>query len=758
MSDPEDRTGLEVAVVGLAGRFPGARDVAELWRNLLAGVDLVAELTVDEVVARGVDPALAREERYVKAAAEIAGADLFDADFFEIPPREAELIDPQHRVYLECCAEALEDAGIDPSRDRRPVGVFGGSSVPTYVLRNVLASRADLSAMSGLLGSDKDHLTTLVSWKLDLSGPSFAVQAACSTSLVAIHLAAQSLLNGECDAALAGGVSILFPQGAGYLWTEGGIFSPDGRCRSFEARGAGTIFGSGAGVVVLKRLDDAIADGDRIRAVIKGSAVSNDGASRSGYTVPSAAGQARAIRAAQLVAEVPPGTIGFVEAHGTGTQIGDPIEFAALAETFAGVPAGQVALGAVKSNVGHLNSASGVASFIKAVLAVESGEIPGTLHFERPNPQIPLAGSPFFVNSGTVPFPAAAGPRRAAVSAYGMGGTNAHAILEEAPAAPASGPSRARQVLTLSAKTATAAAALAGDLARHLEAHPELPLADVAYSSALGRRDHFHRRAVVAGSCGEAAAALAAGAGEGVFAAATAGGPVHFLFPGQGSQHVGMAAGLYAAEPIFRAEIDSSAEILREELPRDLREVLFAPPAERAEAEALLERTEWAQPALFAVEHALANLWAAWGIEPQGMLGHGLGEYVAACLAGVFAPADALRLVALRGRLMASLPPGAMLEPFEHAVAAVERKPPALPFVSGLTGRPITAEEVADPAYWARHLRGTVRFADGLAALAADGPAIYLEVGPGNALGTLARRHPALAAAPILATLRHPKD
>ena len=834
MSGEGTRTGLEVAVVGLAGRFPGAEDVQGFWRNLIAGVSSVVDLSPEDLISRGADPARVADPRWVKAAAEIAGADLFDARFFDVAPREAELLDPQHRLFLEACWSALEDAGIDPSRDRRPIGVFAGSSISTYFFRNVLPSGVDLGALGGLLGADKDHLPTLVSWKLDLSGPSFAIQSACSTSLVAVHVAAQSLLNGECDAALAGGVSIAFPQNEGYAWNEGGIFSRDGRCRSFDERGEGTMFGSGLGVVVLKRLDDALADGDRIRAVIKGSAVTNDAGARLGYTAPSAAGQAKVIRAAQLLAEVEPETIGFVEGHGTATPLGDPIEVAALSETFGRGRRATTALGSVKSNIGHLNAAAGVAGLIKAVLAVEHGEVPPTLHFERPNREIDLASGPFFVNTAPAPFPAREGaPRRAAVSSFGMGGTNAHAILEQAPPPPPSGSSREFSIVALSAKSPAALDAATERLAAHRAEHPDVALADVAFTLALGRKAFAHRRAVVLDGAGDFAAASA---GSGSFTASAALADerqVFFLFPGQGAQYLGMGEELYDSEPVFRAEIDRAAAHLSAGGGIDLRDVMFVrgrSGEERARAEALLSRTEWTQVALFAVETALARLWLSWGVVPAGMIGHSVGELVAAHLAGVFSFDDALSLVALRGRLMQSMPEGAMLavpraeswvagrlaefpaleiaavnapesvvvagpaaeierfalavsgdlpdgletrllhtshafhtaamEPilgeFERAVAAIERRVPERPFVSNRTGRPIEPAEATDPAYWAAHLRHAVRFSDGLRSLAELGDAIYLEVGPGNSLGTLARRLPVPGA--VLASLRHPKE
>ncbi|HEV7506854.1 MAG TPA: non-ribosomal peptide synthase/polyketide synthase [Thermoanaerobaculia bacterium] len=829
-----ERNGLEIAIVGLAGRFPGARDLRELWANLRDGVESIRRFSDEELVAAGVPREVLADPRYVKAGTVIEGADLLDAEFFSLTPREAEIIDPQHRLFLECAWEALEAAGYDSESYRRPIGVYAGVSFSTYVLLNVWSNRDRIAFLGSLLGADKDHLATLVSYKLDLEGPSLAIQTACSTSLVAVHLAAQGLLNGECDMALAGGVSVRFPQSSGYFWSEGGITSPDGHCRAFDAGAEGTVFGDGLGIVVLKRLADAEADGDTIHAVIKGSAINNDGAAKVGYTAPRMEGQTKVIRAAQIMAEVEPDSIGYVEAHGTGTALGDPIEVAALTEAFRAGGTGRTgfcALGSVKPNLGHLNAASGIAGLIKTVLVLKHRTIPPTLHFERPNPEIDFAGSPFVVSAEAREWPAGAGPRRAGVSSFGMGGTNAHLIVEEAPPAEPTGPSRTFQMLVLSARSAAALEAATDRLAGHLEEHPEEPLADIAYTLHRGRRGFGHRRLVLAGSREEAVGALASRDPQRVLTAA--GGdrerPVCFLFPGQGAQHVDMARGLYETETVFRQEVDRCAERLTPRLGFDLRRVLF-PGAEGAAAAAeRLGQTAVTQPALFVVEYALARLWMAWGIQPRGMLGHSVGEYVAACLAGVFTLEEALDLVALRGRLVQELPGGAMLavplpadrlepllgervalaavngpalcvvsggvedveqlrrrvEPllaeglecrplrtshafhsaaldpilgaFAEALRSIPLKAPSLPFVSNLTGQWITAAEATDPGYWVRHLRHTVRFADGLATLAALG-GVLLEVGPGRTLGTLARQHPDLAGRPPVASLRHPQD
>ncbi len=509
-----ERTGLEIAIIGLAGRFPGAAGVEELWENLIRGVESISRLTDEELAAAGVSPAVLANPRYVKAAPVIGGADLLDAEFFGLTPREAEFIDPQHRLFLECSWEALESAGYAPGTFSRPVGVYAGVSFSTYTLLNAASTRDRLETVGGLLGADKDHLTTLISWKLDLEGPSLAVQTACSTSLVAVHLAAQALLNGECDMALAGGVAIRFPQEHGYPYIEGGMGSPDGHCRSFDAGARGTVFGNGMGVVVLKRLEDALADGDTIRAVIKGSAINNDGGRRMAYTAPRLEGQSRVVRAAQIMAEVEPETIGFVEGHGTATPLGDSIEVGALTEAFRARTdrKGYCALGSVKSNVGHLNTAAGVAGLIKAVLALERRIIPPTLHFQRPNPEVDFAATPFFVNTETLAWDGGGNaPRRAAVHSFGMGGTNAHVILEEAPEPLPVASSRPVQLLVLSARNAPALDAAAERLAAHLETHPEQDLGDVAYTLQVGRRAFRHRRIVLAGSREEAVAALRGG-------------------------------------------------------------------------------------------------------------------------------------------------------------------------------------------------------------------------------------------------------
>ncbi|HEV7516805.1 MAG TPA: beta-ketoacyl synthase N-terminal-like domain-containing protein, partial [Thermoanaerobaculia bacterium] len=681
----------DIAIIGMAGRFPGADNVGELWQNLRDGVNAVRTLTDDELRAAGVDPAHLTHPNLVKAIAMPRDIDRFDATFFGFSHREAEVMDPQQRLLLECAWQALEDAGYVGETYPGPIGVYAGLSTSTYLLFQVMANPAVLATLDQLhidLGNSGDYLTTRISHKLNLTGPSYLVQSACSTGLVAAHAACQSLLAEECDMALAGGASINVGHFRGYMYQEGGIVSPDGRCRTFDAEAQGSVVGSGLGLVVLKRLADAVADGDSIRAVIKGSAINNDGGLKVGYTAPSVEGQAKVIAEALARSGVAARDISYVEAHGTGTPLGDPIEVEALTRAFQTNGRRQFcALGSVKTNVGHLATAAGITGLIKTVLSLEHGMIPPSLHFERPNPEINFADSPFYVNVELQPWPRNGTPRRAGVSAFGFGGTNAHFILEEAPALPPAAVSpRPHQLLLLSAKTPGALAAATANLAAHLAAHPELDLADVAYTLERGRKAFGYRRALVCRDRDEAVGLLAEPASEGVFTGygESADRGVAFLFPGLGDQHLHMAAGLYAAEPTFRAEVDRSCELLTRFLGVDLREVLYperppaADPAATApgldlrrllgrgeestdEASRRLDRTLFAHPAMFVVEHALARLWMDWGVKPKAMIGYSLGEYTAACVAGVLGLEDALWLVAERARLIEELPAGAML-------------------------------------------------------------------------------------------------
>ncbi|HVF55294.1 MAG TPA: SDR family oxidoreductase [Pyrinomonadaceae bacterium] len=666
-----DKFSYDVAVVGMAGQFPGAKTVEELWRNVRDGVESITFFSDEELLGAGVEPAQLGDANYVKAGAVLEDVEHFDASFFGYTPREAEMMDPQHRLFLESAWQALESAGYHAERYKGRIGMFAGESVNSYLLHNLMSQRELIETVGHfqtLMGNDRDHLTTGAAYKLNLKGPCVSVQTACSTSLVAVHMACQSLLNRECDMALAGGVSVSVPHAQGAMYQEGGIVSPDGHCRAFDARAAGTVKGSGVGIVVLKRLEDALADGDSIEAVIKGSAINNDGSLKVGYTAPSVEGQASVVEEALAVAAVEPETISYIETHGTGTALGDPIEIAALAQAFGAATEAKnfCAIGSLKTNIGHLDAAAGVAGLIKAVLALKHKQIPPSLHFTEPNPNIDFARTPFYVNTKLGAWETHGLPRRAGVSSFGIGGTNAHVILEEAPPVEPEGASRTHQLLTLSAKTETALDRMTADLAAYLRAHAEVNLADVAYTLKTGRKDFSHRRALVCLDTADALSALEQTDAGRIHTNVQLrdAGAVAFMFPGQGAQHVEMARDLYEGEPAFREEVDHCAELLRPHLGFDLRGVLYpeAGDAKAAEeASEKLKQTFVAQPALFVVEYALARLWMAWGVRPEAMIGHSIGEFVAACLAGVFTLEEALGLVAARGRLMQGMPAGAML-------------------------------------------------------------------------------------------------
>ena len=796
-----------VAIIGMAGRFPGAHDIAAFWDNLIAGKDTITRFaaadpnTPDFVAARGI----------------LDDAAMFDADYFGMSPREAERTDPQHRVFLEACSNALEDAGYVSTEYPGEIGLFAGCSLNTYLLANLAKDRNFLDDLTGAyqvgefqvaLGNDKDFLTTRAAYKLNLRGPVVSVQSACATSLVAICQASQALLNFQCDMALAGGVSITFPQQRGHTYQEGGIVSSDGHCRPFDAEATGTVFGHGAGVVLLKRLEDAVRDGDHIAAVIRGFAINNDGSAKAGYMAPGVDGQARVIAAAQAMAGIGPESISYVEAHGTGTPLGDPIEIAALTKVFraATTRTGFCTVGTAKANVGHLDAAAGVTGVIKTALSMQHRTLPGLAHFHAPNPNLDLNDSPFNFNAANAAW-TSTGPLRAGVSAFGVGGVNAHVVLEEAPRQLSSDSPRSHEVLCISGRTEAAAIQAAHNLAEHLRQHPETNLADASFTLATGRKSHDFRIAIAATDADDAIRQLTSA--PKVYKANSR--RIAFQFSGQGTQFVGMGRQLYETEPVYRNVVDISSELLRPLLNLDLRDLLFAD-ADDSAAAAKLERTEFAQPAIYVTELALAELWQSWGIAPAAMVGHSLGEYVAATLAGVFSRADALRLVALRGRMMQALEPGAMisvpldeaalapfvsseisiaalnsprssvlsgtiaamealearltsegiatrrlrtshafhsammqpmLAAFEAEVAKLALHPPSAPFVSSVTGRWITADQATSAGYWARQCRLPVRFAAALETLTGEGFDLLLEIGAGKTLTALALQQPA---------------
>ncbi|WP_433734130.1 type I polyketide synthase [Nocardia sp. CA-129566] len=802
-----------IAVVGMAGRFPGASDVAEFWRNLVAGKEsLVASATgtPGSSDAYGV----------------LADVDLFDAEFFKFAPAEAELLDPQHRLFLECAWHALEHAGCPPDRYGAQTGVFASASPSTYLLRTLLTRFQHANPTEQhriLLATDKDYLATRTSYKLDLQGPSIGVQTACSSSLVAVHLAARALAAGDCGVAVVGGATVFLPQVTLQEHVDGAIISADGHCRPFDAAATGAVGGNGVAAVVLRRVADAIRDGNPIRAVILGSAVENDGRRKVGYAAPGWDGQVRTVSRALERAGIASTDIGYVEAHGTGTPIGDPLEVSALAEAFgrhrdgAAAP-GDCLLGSVKSNIGHLDAAAGVTGLIKAVLALEHGIIPGTVHFREPNPNFEWDRSPFAVNASAVQWPQSRADRRCGVSSLGIGGTNAHVVLggwAEATRTPAE---RSSHVVTFSAHSAAALAARTRDLRTHLEANPDVDPADIARTTQVGRGALPHRRFAIASSRSELIAALADTAAVGTTAASKA--KVAFLFPGHGGQYPDVGGRLWPDFAVFRDAHRECLELLDAVSDRPLKTLL----AESAHA----HDTLIAQPALFAVEYALARTWLRLGVRPTSMIGHSLGEYVAAVIADVLTVEDAARLVVARAELMQQLAPGAMLAaaiseedaarfvaagadlaavnaakscvlsgsveiveavaedltgagiPFRRLavtrafhsrmtdtcldgllaqLAQVRLHPPNIPFASNVTGTWITDEQATSPDYWVEQTRRTVRFAEGLATVFASGPNMVVELGPGRALSRLARRDPARPEdLQVLAALPAPDD
>jgi len=701
--------GLEIAIIGISGRFPKSHTIDQFWENLQNGVELITEFPAvqqnSQVTSTGHQPA----RQTIKSGSILEDVEQFDASFFGFNPREAEAMDPQHRLFLECAWEALENAGYDTEREERPIGVYAGVGMSTYSFHNLYPNRELMESrgfLQTLVGIDKDYVPTRVSYKLNLKGPSVSVGTACSSSLVAVHLACQSLLSGECDMALAAGVSVKVPQNELTLSPEE-IVSPDGHCRAFDSKANGTIAGNGIGVVVLKRLEDALADGDYIYTVIKGSAINNDGALKVGYTAPSEEGQARVIRAAQLMAEVEPDTISYMETHGTGTPLGDPIEIAAMTRAFRDTTdkKGYCAIGSVKTNVGHLDAAAGITGLIKTALALHHQVLPPSLNFETPNPQIDFANSPFYVNTHCSEWKRNGTPRRAGVSSFGFGGTNVHVILEEAPAVEAKvlettdtltgQQERQSHLLVISAKTASALATATRNLASHLQQHPDLNLADIAYTLQVGRRRFEHRRMVVAQDLEDAVNALESGNPQRVFSQfqESSDRSIVFLCTGQGAQYVNMGRELYQSEPTFREECDRCFDLLQPHLGIDLRSCLYPAPEDVEQATDQLKQTAITQPVLFAIEYALAKLWMSWGVQPQALIGHSIGEYVAACLAGVFSLEDALALVATRGRLMQQMPSGAMVsvnlsadevQPFlGEPLALAASNAPCLSVVSG---------------------------------------------------------------------------
>jgi amino acid adenylation domain-containing protein len=806
-----------IAIIGMVGRFPGADNIETLWQNLCHSVESISFFKPEEL-GPGIEAYLRNDPDYIRARGILQGAELFDAAFFGISPLEAKVMDPQQRVFLELAHHALENAGYDPSRYTGMIGVYAGAGDNHYYTTNLL-SHPEVIASAGKLtveyGNEKDYIALRTAYALDLRGPAISLNTACSTALVTIDSAVHALLNRECDMALAGGIDISVPQKSGFLYQEGGTFAKDGHCCPFDAEATGTMFCDGAGIVVLKRLQEALADGDTIYSVIRGSAKNNNGARPASFLAPSVEGQAEVIALAQERAGVSVETIGYIEAHGTGTPVGDPIEIEALCKVFEAKTRKKhfCYVGSIKGNIGHPTNAAGVVGLIKAALVLQREQIPPTLHFKTLNPKIDLADSPFKIADRLVAFPKGDEPRRAAVSSFGFGGTNVHTILEEAPPQTQGTPSRPVQLLLTSARTAPALDACNKSLAEYFASAGEADFADAAYTLQLGRKQMAHRSFVIAANAAEASKFLQEphplrGAKK---RCERRDPPVVFMFGGQGSQYVNMGKNLYQGEPLFRAVVDDCCDFLKPHLGRDLRDLLFPQPGNEATAQQSLQDTFFTQPSIFVIEYALARFWQSLGIQPAMMVGHSIGEFVAATLAGVWDLQDALRIIALRGQLMQNLRRGSMLsvgagvesiqkmltafkslqiasnnapslcvvagpdadvaafkerleaqnifcrplhtshafhssmmepmlEPLRAEVAKVQLRAPALPFVSTVTGKPITEKETTDPGYWSRHARSTVEFAKAVEWLIAQRYDLFLECGPRATLCSMARK------------------
>jgi amino acid adenylation domain-containing protein len=871
---PTSAAAMDIVVIGMSGRFPGARDIHEFRDNLEKGIECITFFTDRELERSGIVPEILNNPNYIKARGVFQDADCFDAGFFDYSPGHAALMDPQVRLFHECCWEALEDACYVPDTYQGSIGLYAGASPNiTWMMSNINGEMSP-SEQYELLNLNGPSFTTLVSYKLNLKGPALSIQTTCSTSLVAVDTACQSLQRGTCDMALAGGVFLFFPNTSGYLYQEGMVLSPDGHCRTFDAKAAGTMTGNGAGIIVLKPMEQAMADGDHIYGVIKGSATNNDGQRKVGYTAPSVEGQAEVIRAALDTAGIDPETIGYIEAHGTGTPLGDPVEIEGLKLAFNTTKRNYCGIGSVKSNIGHLDAAAGIAGLIKALLVLKHKRIPPTINCETPNPVIDIANSPFYINTRLREWTQGSHPRRVGVSSFGIGGTNAHVVLEEFPGwtrelvpMPDAQLSPNYQLILLSAKTRSALENMRENLAIHLKQNPDISLEDAAYTLKIGRKAFQHRGMLVCSTIDEAVEILSSPSESPAkfqyWPAKEEDNPVIFMFPGQGSQYVNMGLELYQTKPGFREEIDHCFKIIKPLTGYDIKEILYPgdsvsevsrvsgsnsddfaelpgtadSPLERGTPDPRkgggvlnINQTEIAQPLLFVFEYALAKLLMKWGIKPYAMIGHSIGEFVAACLAGVFSLEDALYLVTSRGKLMQSMPAGSMLsvsipgdqlEPllneelstaavnsmsnyvisgpidavnglesqlkekgynsrrlhtshafhskmmdpiitaFQEKVGQIKLSKPQIPYISNVTGNWTAAEEAMNPEYWAKHLRCTVRFAQGLEKLSQGKNPIFVECGPGKALSTFVK-HSAdkdKESGPFIVNLvRHPQD
>ncbi|MBU1012609.1 MAG: amino acid adenylation domain-containing protein [Bacteroidetes bacterium] len=807
----------DIAIIGMAGRFPGSSDVGEFWDNLCKGKELSTRVSEKDLLDSGLDPLLLDNPSYVNVCYALDAYDMFDASFFGYTPKEAEIIDPQHRLFLECAWSVLEDSGYDLSTCNAKVGIFGGVARNGYLINNI-GSHDDLRPASGeyqyLLGNEKDFVTTRVAYKLNLRGLALSVQTACSSSGVALHLACQSLKAGDCDMAIVGGCRVEVPHNVGYQYIDGGTFSEDGHIRTFDAKSSGMVRGSGGGCILLKRMKSAVADNDNVHVVIKSSAVNNDGSDKIGFSAPSVRGQAEVITKALSVSGIDPETVQYVESHGTGTRLGDPIEIAALTQAYRNFTDKNsfCAIGSVKTNIGHLDAGACIAGVIKTALSIKYKKIPPSLHYENPNPNIDFVNSPFYVNAELQEWPANGVPRRAGISSFGMGGTNAHIIIEEADIYSESSASRPWNVVMLSARTEISLDKAISNLLSFLKKNSAVNFSDMAYTLQIGRRNFEHRACAVCRSVDDL---IFSSDGNSRFQRRI----LHengrvpkvvFMFPGQGSQHVNMGRDLYENEPEFKNTVDYCAGHFNNLLNIDLIGILYPEPDKAELSSKLLLDTQITQAALFTVEFALSKLWMSWGVKPAVMIGHSIGEYVAACLSGVISLEDALETVALRGRLMQAMDKGSMIAvqmpakkiqdilepgtsvsvinapdrcvvsgpeniieilknklitkkigvvqlqtshafhsemmesamaPFVEYLKRIRLNQVQIPFISCCTGQLITDKDATDPHYWSRQLRQPVLFSQGIQTIVSDENTVLLEVGPGNTLSSLSRRH-----------------
>ena len=718
-----------IAIIGMAGRFPDAASVEQLWDNLIHGVRSIRHFSDEELTAAGVESITLRHPQYVKAGTVVPQVDQFDAAFFGFNPRETETMDPQHRLFLECAWEALERSAYAPEEYQGLIGVFAGSAPSSYRSYNLFSNHELIDHVGGLqlaVGNDHDSLASTVSHRLNLRGPSVAVQTFCSTSLVAVHLACQSLLTYECSIALAGGAAISIPQSKGYLYEEGGILSPDGVCRTFDGNAQGSVMGSGVGVIALKRFEEALEDGDQIYAIIRSSAVNNDGIQKVGYTAPGLAGQSSIITRALSRADLTPEQISYIEAHGTATSLGDAVELAAMIKAFQSKTSKKqfCAIGSVKPNIGHLDRASGITGLIKTTMALRHRQLPPQLDFESSSPEINLAQSPFYVNTAQAEWPANGAPRRAGVSSFGLGGTNAHVVLEEAPAQPPSDDTHTHHLFILSAKTSNALEAMSARLAEHLRAEPTLNPTDVAYTLQMGRSTFNHRRAVVATGLADVVIALETANTDRVLTSHQTyrNRSVVFLFPDADSVYQGVAQDLYAKDALFRTHVDRCSELFRPLLSMDIAHLI-------AHGQTILPNQAGA--IAFTIAYALAHRCIDLGIVPKVCIGKGIGDYVAACLAEVMTLEEAIQLVVLYEQSAA----------FEAKIRQIDLKAPTLPFLSALSGTWISTNEATDPHYWLIQRQNVAPLHDTIIAAWDEPSRVLLEVGPGQTLGALATRH-----------------